>query len=82
MPNDSKLGLIAGLAGVIAAAVLFFQDQPTQTDPQAAAPAAARPSQIFGSKPASALPSVRQPATLPVRGKPEAEAQAVSRMGE
>lgn len=42
MPNDAKLGLLAGVAGVIAAAVLFAQ-QPTAPPAGPAAPVAVAP---------------------------------------
>ena len=54
MPNDAKLGLLVGVAGVFAA-VLFFQDRPPAPVPAAAAaPDAPAPKgpHIFGKKPA------------------------------
>ena len=78
MPNDSKLGLLVGVAGVIVAAVLFYQDRPAAATAQPNAPVAAKPSHIFGKKPDSPQTG-NEPATLPSRGKPETEGQPVSR---
>jgi hypothetical protein len=84
MPNDAKLGLLVGVAGVFAAAVLFFQDRPAPTAPVSAvvaapeAPATPKPPAIFGKKPSpkdAANPDRR-------REKPEPEAQPVSRAAE
>ena len=65
MQNDAKLGLVAGVAGVIVAGVLFAQPpQPSAAQPTRAKAAAVAP----GSASAS----------LPV-GKPEPEALPASR---
>jgi hypothetical protein len=79
MPNDTKLGLLMGVAGVIAAAVLFFQDRPQSATAQPNAPVAAKPSQIFGKKPDAGLPVSAEPAAMASRSKPEPDAQPVSR---
>ena len=78
MPNDSKLGLLVGVAGVIVAAVLFYQDRPATATAQPTAPVAAKPSHIFGKKPDAPQPG-NESAVAPSRGKPETEAQPVSR---
>ena len=55
MPNDAKLGLLVGVAGVFAAAVLFFQDRPPAPVPAATVapePPAAKGPHLFGKKPA------------------------------
>ena len=65
MQNDAKLGLVAGVAGVIVAGVLFAQPPlPSPQQPTRAKAAAVAP----GSASAS-LPS----------GKPEPEARPASR---
>ena len=65
MQNDAKLGLVAGVAGVIVAGVLFAQPPPPSPPHPTRAKAAA-------VAPGSAS------ASLPV-GKPEADARPVSR---
>lgn len=35
MQNDAKLGLVAGVAGVVVAGILFAQPQPTAAPPAA-----------------------------------------------
>ena len=70
MPNDAKLGLLAGVAGVVAAAVLSFQN------PQPAPPDAPQP-QVARTVAPGAVPTptvAAQPAV-----KPEVEARPVSR---
>jgi hypothetical protein len=84
MPNDAKLGLLAGVAGVVTAAVLFYQNPPAAPPPTAAAagavapPAGAvKPSQVFGN--ASAPAAV---APVSARGRKEPEGRAVSRSAD
>lgn len=60
MPNDAKLGLLVGVAGVVAAAVLFSQNpQPVTTPPQTANAATAAPP--AAATPANPRPAVRTP---------------------
>ncbi|HJZ54118.1 MAG TPA: hypothetical protein VKE74_04140 [Gemmataceae bacterium] len=89
MPNDAKLGLLAGVAGVVTAAVLFFQNHPVAPTPNPAAPAVppattsasapapapAKPPPIFGKKPDRAKP----PADRTDEPRLETEARPVSR---
>jgi hypothetical protein len=78
MPNDTKLGLLMGVAGVVVAAVLFFQDKPPAVTAQPSAATVAKPSQIFGKKPDA--PS--DPATLPAQSRSETDGQPVARTGK
>jgi hypothetical protein len=78
MPNDAKLGLLVGMAGVLAAAVLFFQNGPAIPTPpaaQSAPPPAPKPSQIFGKKSEPANPAAE-------KASKEPEARPVSRTAE
>jgi hypothetical protein len=71
MPNDAKLGLLAGVAGVVAAAVLSFQNPPP-------APPAEPPPQVVRAEAPGAVPAPAAAQTVPA-GKPEVEARPVSR---
>jgi len=80
MPNDAKLGLLVGVAGVVAAAVLFSQHPPpTALQPQTAAAATTAPPPA--ATPANPRPAARTPApTAQVRGgRKEVVAQPTSR---
>lgn len=92
MPNDAKLGLLAGIVGVVIAAVVNFQ---AATTTQAEAVSAitstaspsdtpippAKPSRIFGRAPD---PMPDSSATIPVSrsGSREFEGKPVSRTAE
>lgn len=77
MPNDAKLGLLAGVIGVIAAAVLSG-NQPAPRDPSGSVsalnhkvaphkPALAEPSE----QPSTTIPRTRlEPGSTPVNHKP------------
>ncbi|MBM3981974.1 MAG: hypothetical protein FJ304_17210 [Planctomycetes bacterium] len=83
MKNDAKLGMLAGVLGVIVAAVLFANNPPPpDARPQAAAPPEPKP------KPAptatavpSPAPDAEQPSTPVVRTRKEPDAQPASRSG-
>ena len=85
MPNDAKLGLLAGVAGVVAAAVLFYQNQPAAgpAAPAATAVSTLKPSDIFGKPrpPRVDTDSPGTPASTPVslKTRKEPEGRAVSR---
>lgn len=55
MPNDAKWGLLAGVVGVVVAAVLFFHEQIPATAPMPSATPivsqTTKPPQLFGKKP-------------------------------
>lgn len=68
MPNDAKLGLIAGVAIVLLIAALFFrkEDTPAQAAVPPAAPSvmpAASPALPPPSSPESSLPALPPPPT-------------------
>lgn len=71
MTNDAKLGLLAGVAGVITAAV-FHRPAADAPAPPVQAAVSAQPPRVTG-----AVPPPR-PAAAPVT-RPEVEARAVSR---
>ena len=78
MQNDSKLGLLAGVAGVVVAAVLLSQKPPAAPGPaaQATAPSPA-------ATPASAGPIAKAPAAstaVAAHGRPELEGKTTSRL--
>jgi len=71
MPNDSKLGLLAGVAGVVVAAVMLGQP---------ASPPG--PAENAKSVPVpAATPAIAKPASTPVasRNRPEVEGKTASR---
>ncbi|QDU18225.1 hypothetical protein [Urbifossiella limnaea] len=72
MTNDAKLGLLAGVAGVITAAVFH---RPAADVPAAPVQAAvtAQPPRVTGAVPAP------RPVAAAARPRPEVEARAVSR---
>lgn len=76
MTNDAKLGLLAGVVGVITAAVLFSRpppDQPARAPPAAGAPAALpSPVASVNNVPAAV-------AATPPKSRPEPEGQPTSR---
>jgi hypothetical protein len=72
MQNDAKLGLVAGVAGVVVAGILFAQ--PPQ--PQPPQPARSKAAVVVSPKPAG-----NTSASLPV-GKPEPAAVPVSRKSD
>ena len=74
MHNDSKLGLLAGVGGVVVAAILFSRQQSGTPVPVAPITAAATP--------VAAAPVVQAPvASTPVaaRGRPEVAGTTTSR---
>jgi hypothetical protein len=77
MPNDTKLGLLTGVAGVVAAAVLYSQN------PQPAAPAtpaaAATPAQPATSPVAREAGPDAPGSAIAATGRPEVGGRAVSR---
>jgi len=74
MHNDAKLGLLAGVTGVVAAAVLSVQ-APQPAPPPASAPTAR--ADAPGVVPQAVAARTAEPA--PAAGKPEVEARPVSR---
>jgi hypothetical protein len=80
MPNDAKLGLLAGVAGVVAAAVLSLQNPPGSADPP---DAQAAPATVQNSPPARtpvAPPRAPEPGEGPSSsGRPDAPAVPASR---
>ena len=72
MHNDSKLGLLAGVAGVVVAAVLLAQ-QPNAAPPPASVQSAPQPAATPVKPPPPATASVV------ARGRPEIEAKTTSR---
>jgi hypothetical protein len=80
MPNDTKLGLLTGVAGVVAAAVLYSQTpQPSPPAPPAAAANPAPATTLARSgQPAPATTAVPDDAVA-ATGRPEVEGRAVSR---
>lgn len=89
MKNDAKLGMLAGVLGVIVAAVLFAN--PPQPDPRPSASTTAAPEQKPKERPAPTATAVPSPAPEPevaapdlpttpvVRTRKEADAQPASR---
>ena len=71
MQNDSKLGLLAGVAGVVVAAVMVVQQPPAPKPVENAKQ----------SPPTAASPPAAKPASTPVatRSRPEIEAKTASR---
>jgi hypothetical protein len=80
MPNDAKLGLLAGVAGVVVAAVLFHQAPPA--GPAASSGTSQVAATSGGAGPRTA-PSASHTASAremsPSRTRPELAAQPVSR---
>jgi hypothetical protein len=73
MQNDSKLGLLAGVAGVVVAAVLLMQ-QPSATPP----PENAKHTPLPAATPVKVPPAA--PSTpVASRSRPEIEAKTASR---
>jgi hypothetical protein len=70
MTNDAKLGLLAGVAGVITAAV-FHRPAVEAPAPPAQAAVSAQPPRVTGAVPA--------PRPVAAGTRPEVEARAVSR---
>ena len=66
MPTDAKCGLLVGVGLVLAAAVLFFQKDPSPADPPA--PAVQPRSPAAAVKPPAAEPT-RPPESSPVPGR-------------
>lgn len=76
MPNDAKLGLLAGVGGVVLAAVLYFQTPapgPSPAGPPAAAALPAAPSAPL----ARATPSPEKPPAAAVVAGRRTEVEAV-----
>jgi hypothetical protein len=67
MPNDAKLGLIAGVAVVVMIAALFFrrEDAPVQVAPVQAATEPGAMSAPMVAEPKSFLPPAQPEAELP-----------------
>ncbi|MBX9584831.1 MAG: hypothetical protein K2X87_31390, partial [Gemmataceae bacterium] len=69
MPNDAKLGLLAGVAGVVLAAVLYFQNPaPGPAVPPAAATLPATPVARV-TPPRADPPPAEAPGVVPVAGR-------------
>ncbi|MDB5306258.1 MAG: hypothetical protein JWO38_460 [Gemmataceae bacterium] len=84
MPNDAKLGFLAGVAGVVVAAVLFFQNQPPAAAPASQTPggptaATVPPPAATPGRPAPAAGVAVPTGTLTGGGRKEVDAQPVSR---
>ena len=77
MPNESKLGLLAGVAGVVMAAVLFYQSQPT---PPQAVGTPAKPSAVSGKPVKSGSEVTASPVVS--QGRKEPAGRTVSRSGD
>ncbi len=82
MTNDAKLGMLAGVLGVIVAAVLFTNAPPPAAQSQPGAPEPAKPAAAL----TAGAPVVRSEgaalASTPVaRTRKEAEGQSTSRAG-
>ena len=73
MHNDAKLGLLAGVTGVVAAAVLSVQA------PQPAPPASAPTARADAPGVVPQAVAARTAEPVPGAGKPEVEARPVSR---
>ncbi len=83
MTNDAKLGMLAGVLGVIVAAVLFANAPPpaAQSQPSAAVPP---PKDTPASPTAATSPPEATTAALPstpVRTRKDVDAQSTSRQG-
>jgi hypothetical protein len=76
MTNDAKLGLLAGVAGVVAAAVLY---QPTGGAPAPPVQAAVSAQPANPPRVAGAVPPPRPAAAS---RRPEIDARAVSRVAD
>jgi len=77
MHNDSKLGLLAGVAGVVVAAVMFSRTPPATSTPIAQAPPSAP---LPAATPIHAGPVAKSPASTPVaHGRTEIEGKTTSR---
>ena len=78
MQNDSKLGMLAGVGGVVVAAVLLSRNPPAV--PSAPAPVVQSATKAAPA-PANAASVAREPAaSTPVaRGRPEIEGKTASR---
>jgi hypothetical protein len=88
MPNDAKLGLLAGVLGVIVAAVVSADRQSTPpatnsaTPPKAEKPVAKSQAEVPGQRPAPASPAVLPTelnSTPVVRTRKEPDATPASR---
>jgi zona occludens toxin (predicted ATPase) len=85
MPNDAKLGFLVGVAGVVVAAVLFYQNPPAGAPTKPAGPAtaaapapAATPAVPVGSR--AAVPAGPGGSAARVGGgRREVEGQTTSR---
>ena len=85
MPNDAKLGFLAGVAGVVVTAVLFYQAPPVgptakpATSGASTSPVAGKP----GGQPTRSAQAATRPTDStepsPPRGRPELSVQPVSR---
>lgn len=83
MPNDAKLGLLAGVIGVIVAASLTLSRQPSGAPPpdQAAGPKQQAPADgnNLGVPPLAQTPPADPTATPVIRTKPETDATPTGR---
>jgi hypothetical protein len=77
MTNDAKLGLVAGVAGVVVAAVLSYQNQPS---PQAAPPAPTAAATAEATAGVSAEAGTNSSPVVGQRGKPAAGTPVSSRV--
>ena len=90
MPNDAKLGLLVGVAGVLIAAVMFSPkamtgQSVTASVPRDSAKAPAKPAELPPAQ--AAMPAERpttpsKPAAYAAKPKPELEGTAVVRKGK
>lgn len=72
MPNDAKLGLLAGLTAVLVVAVVYFQKPPTagatpaKVNPASALTVSVAPVSIAPAPRPASLPSPKTSSTAPV----------------
>jgi hypothetical protein len=83
MPNDAKLGLLAGVAGVVLAAVLYFPNpapgpSPSPAGPPAAAALPTAPAAVARAAP-PVTPAEKPPAAAVAGTRAEVEAVPTSR---
>ena len=81
MPNDAKLGLLAGVAGVVLAAALYFPGSPAGPPPPGPPAAAALPAVPVPSPVARATPQTptAPPVAVVAGTRGELEARPTSR---
>ncbi len=87
MKNDAKLGMLAGVLGVIVAAVLFANSPQPDARPSASTPAESKPKDrpaptataVPSPSPAPDTSAAELPTTPVARTRKEPDAQAASR---